>query len=76
MVAWFERYLHRHLDALRLPLWSTPPAADHPGPIIVYSNHPAWWDAALIIVLAGRLYPSRISRAPFDAAMLARYRIF
>ncbi|GJE10683.1 MULTISPECIES: lysophospholipid acyltransferase family protein [Methylobacterium] len=76
MVAWFERYLHRHLDALRLPLWSTPPAADHPGPIVVYSNHPAWWDAALIIVLAGRLYPSRISRAPFDAAMLARYRIF
>jgi hypothetical protein len=76
MVAWFERYLHRHLDALRLPLWSTPPAADHPGPVVVYCNHPAWWDAALIIVLAGRLYPARSSRAPFDAAMLARYRIF
>ncbi|MBE7246653.1 MAG: lysophospholipid acyltransferase family protein [Actinomycetospora chiangmaiensis] len=76
MVAWFERYLHRHLDALRLPLWSTPPSGSHPGPIVVYSNHPAWWDAALIIVLAGRLYPGRTSRAPFDAAMLARYRIF
>ncbi|MFB0489240.1 1-acyl-sn-glycerol-3-phosphate acyltransferase [Methylobacterium sp. OAE515] len=76
MVAWFERYLHRHLDALRLPLWSTPPTADHRGPIVVYCNHPAWWDAALIIVLAGRLYPERASRAPFDAAMLARYRIF
>ncbi|QGY01091.1 glycerol acyltransferase [Methylobacterium mesophilicum SR1.6/6] len=76
MVAWFARYLHRHFDALRLPLWSTLPAADHPGPIVVYSNHPAWWDALLIIVLAGRLYPRRTSRAPFDAAMLARYRIF
>jgi hypothetical protein len=76
MVAWFERYLHRHLDALRLPLWSTPPVAQHPGPIVIYSNHPAWWDAAAIIVLAGRLYPARPSRAPFDAAMLARYRIF
>jgi hypothetical protein len=32
--------------------------------------------AALIVVLAGRLYPERWSRAPFDAAMLARYRIF
>ena len=76
MVAWLERYLHRHLDALRLPLWSVPPAAAYPGPIVVYSNHPAWWDAAVIIVLAGRLYPARTSRAPFDAAMLARYRIF
>ncbi|WP_345822759.1 lysophospholipid acyltransferase family protein [Methylobacterium fujisawaense] len=76
MVAWFERYMHRHLDAVRLPLWSTPPAASHPGAIVVYSNHPAWWDAALIVVLAGRLYPERWSRAPFDAAMLARYRIF
>lgn len=76
MVAWFERYLHRHLDALRLPLWSTLPDRGHPGPIVVYCNHPAWWDAALIIVLAGRLYPERPSRAPFDAAMLARYRIF
>ena len=76
MVAWLERYLHRHLDALRLPHWSVPPASTHPGPIVVYSNHPAWWDAAVIIVLAGRLYPERTSRAPFDAAMLARYRIF
>jgi 1-acyl-sn-glycerol-3-phosphate acyltransferase len=76
MVAWFERYLHRHLDALRLPHWSAPPARGHRGPIVVYCNHPAWWDAALIIVLAGRLYPERESRAPFDAAMLARYRIF
>ena len=76
MVAWFERYLHRHLDALRLPQWSTPPDRGHPGPIVIYCNHPAWWDAAIIIVLAGRLYPERTSRAPFDAAMLARYRIF
>ena len=76
MVAWFTRYLHRHLDALRLPHWSVLPPADHPGPIVVYCNHPSWWDALLIIVLAGRLYPGRTSRAPFDAAMLARYRIF
>ena len=76
MVAWFGRYLHRHLDALRLPLWSSPPARDHRGPLVIYSNHPAWWDAAVILVLAGRLYPERLSRAPFDAATLARYRIF
>ncbi|MDP4002045.1 lysophospholipid acyltransferase family protein [Methylobacterium sp. NEAU K] len=76
MVAWFERYLHRHFDALRLPHWSAQPAQDHPGPLVIYCNHPAWWDAALIIVLAGRLYPERESRAPFDASMLARYQVF
>jgi len=76
MEAWFERYLHRHFDALRLPRWSIPPAQDHPGPLVIYCNHPAWWDAAVIIVLSGRLGPKRENRAPFDAAMLARYRVF
>ena len=76
MVAWFGRYLHRHLDALRLPIWSAPPATAHPGPVVVYCNHPAWWDAAVIILLAGRLYPEREGRAPFDGKTLPRYRIF
>ncbi len=43
---------------------------------MIYCNHPAWWDAAVIILLAGRLFPGRDHRAPFDAAMLAKYRIF
>lgn len=76
MVWWFGHYLNRHLDALRLPLWSAPPATGHPGPIVVYCNHPSWWDALLIVLLADRLFPDREARAPFDAAMLARYRIF
>nr|WP_238247493.1 lysophospholipid acyltransferase family protein [Methylobacterium persicinum] len=76
MGAWFARYLRRHLDGLSLPLWSASPVAGHPGPLVIYSNHPAWWDAATIILLANRLYPGRDHRAPFDAAMLAKYRIF
>lgn len=76
MVAWFDRFLRRHLDGLYLPLWSAPAVSAHPGPVVIYCNHPAWWDAAVIILLAGRLYPGRDHRAPFDAAMLAKYRIF
>lgn len=76
MIAWFERTLARDFDALRLPLWSAPPARDHPGPVVVYCNHPSWWDALVIVVLAARLYPDREPRAPFDARMLARYRVF
>ncbi len=43
---------------------------------MIYCNHPAWWDAAIIILLAQRFFPAAESYAPFDAAMLARYRIF
>lgn len=76
MAGYFERFIRRHLNAVRLPRWGWPAVADHPGPIVVYCNHPAWWDAALVILLADRLFPGREARAPFDAKMLARYRIF
>ncbi len=76
MGLWFARFLRRHLDGLSQPHWSAPPPAGHPGPLVIYCNHPAWWDAAVIILLANRLYPGRDHRAPFDAAMLAKYRIF
>lgn len=76
MVGYFDRFLRRHLDALRVARWGLPPATDAPGPIVVYLNHPAWWDAAVVILLAGRLYPDHESHAPFDAKMLERYGIF
>ncbi|KQP90870.1 glycerol acyltransferase [Methylobacterium sp. Leaf113] len=76
MVGYFDRYLRRHLNALRLARWGVPACADHPGPVVVYCNHPAWWDAAVVILLAGRLFPSRDSYAPFDARMLEKYAVF
>lgn len=76
MVAYFGRFLRRHLNALRLAEWGRPEIADHPGPVVVYLNHPAWWDAAIVILLADRLFPGRISFAPFDAKMLERYGVF
>lgn len=46
-----------------------------PGrPVVVYLNHPAWWDPALIMLLADRLFPARPGFGPIDAASLARYR--
>ncbi|WP_375463819.1 lysophospholipid acyltransferase family protein [uncultured Methylobacterium sp.] len=75
MVGYFDRFLRRHLNALRLARWGLPPAL-RDGPVVVYCNHPAWWDAAVIILLAGRLYPARASHAPFDARMLERYGVF
>ncbi|MEA1833569.1 lysophospholipid acyltransferase family protein [Methylobacterium durans] len=76
MVAYFDRFLRRNLNALRLARWGRPDGLAHPGPIVVYCNHPAWWDAATLILLGARLFPRRIHHAPFDADALKRYGVF
>ncbi|WP_052600721.1 lysophospholipid acyltransferase family protein [Microvirga lotononidis] len=75
MVSTFRRYFTRHMNALRIAQWGMP-AAPQQGPIIVYSNHPAWWDAAVYVLAADRFLPSYESYAPIDAAMLRQYGIF
>lgn len=76
MAAYFARFLRRHMNAVRLARFGQPPRDDVPGPLVVYCNHPSWWDPALLIVLSDRLFPGREMFAPFDAEMLARYKIF
>lgn len=43
-------------------------------PVIVYANHPSWWDPAFFIVLADRFFPGRHAYGPIDADALRRYR--
>lgn len=50
------------------------PAVPTGVPVLVYSNHPSWWDAALLILLATRGFPDRRSFAPMEAAALEKYR--
>lgn len=75
MVSVFRRYFTRHMNALRVPIWGMPPVPLK-GPLIVYSNHPAWWDAAVYILAADHFFPTYESYAPIDAEMLKRYGIF
>jgi len=75
MVSAFRRYFTRHMNALRVAAWGMP-AAIPGGPVIVYSNHPAWWDAAIYILAADRFFAGHESYAPIDAAMLRQYGIF
>jgi 1-acyl-sn-glycerol-3-phosphate acyltransferase len=58
--------------AVRLAKPGVPDVADE-LPLVVYSNHPSWWDAALVPVLLTRLFPLRRSFAPIDAVALRRY---
>lgn len=76
MALWFDRFLRRHLNGLRIARWGLPPAPGHRGPIVAYCNHPSWWDAVTVILLSDRLFPERESFAPFDARMLEKYGVF
>ncbi len=58
--------------AVRLSRSGPAPNATTPH-LVVYCNHPSWWDAAIVAVLIARLFPGRAGYAPIDAAMVAKY---
>ncbi|WP_207476941.1 lysophospholipid acyltransferase family protein [Arenibaculum pallidiluteum] len=66
------RALRRDFHALRMAR-PGPPALATGRPVLVYLNHPSWWDAALLITLALRLFPDRTGFGPIDADALRRY---
>lgn len=67
------RAVRRNFHAVRLaaPGW---PELPPDRPVIVYLNHPSWWDPAFLIVLARTGFAERIGFGPIDETMLARYR--
>ena len=74
MGPWFERFFRRHMGGLRLARWGLPDASA--GPLVVYSNHPGWWDVVVYALLARRLLPGYEGYGPIDAAMLKKYGFF
>src|SRR3954468_17281141 len=73
----YEGYLARHFHAVRLSKGQRPdPVAIRDKPLIVYFNHPSWWDPLLCLQLAARLFPDRTHYGPIDASALGKYRFF
>ncbi len=68
----FTRALRSDFHAVRLSVAGPPPDPATPR-LLVYSNHPSWWDAAIYAVLMARLFPGRPGHAPIDEAMMRRY---
>ena len=81
MWQWFSRYarrfLRKHFHAVRLLQGTERYTAVPDGrPIILWCNHPSWWDPMVGIFLAHHQWPGRSHYWPIDAAMLRKYRFF
>ena len=68
----FERALRGDFNAVRLAAASPPPDAATPR-LVIYTNHPSWWDAAVYCYVCRRLFGSRPIFSPIEASMLRRY---
>jgi len=78
---WFGRYARwyvpRHFHAVRMLRDAPPQHDDADGrPLVVYLNHPSWWDPMTCLILAHHFWPRRRHYAPIDAAALRRYPFF
>ncbi len=75
--AYARLYLRRHFHAVRLLRLYAPPA--DPGqhrPMVIYLNHPGWWDPMVCILAAKKFLPSRTGYGPIAAEALAKYGFF
>jgi 1-acyl-sn-glycerol-3-phosphate acyltransferase len=72
-----ERQVARHFNALRLSKSQRPDSATLRGkPLIIYLNHPSWWDPLICLQLAKELFPGRRHYGPIDAGTASRYELF
>ncbi len=68
----FERAIRRDFNAVRLAAASPPPSAATPR-LVIYTNHPSWWDAATYMYVCRRFFDARPIFSPIEASMLRRY---
>lgn len=70
-------YLRRHFHALRLSRAERPQRAELAGePLVIYLNHPSWWDPLVALFLAGELFGDRRSYGPMEGEAVERYGFF
>jgi len=45
-------------------------------PVVIYVNHPSWWDPLVCLTLQNALFDKRPAYAPIDSQALQQYRFF
>ena len=69
----FAGFARKHLRAVRVARWGLPPADDPARPLVVYANHPSWWDGVAFMLYSSELFPGRRMIIPMEAESLTRY---
>jgi len=74
---WFtQRMIAKQFNAFGVQKELLDTASLHPyTPIIVYANHPSWWDPITAMLIRKAYFPDRVFYAPIDAIALEKYRI-
>ena len=67
-------YFWRHFRAVRIARDGLPIVPDG-RPVIVFANHPSWWDPAFFILLSDTLFRHRLSFGPMDARSIRQYGV-
>lgn len=68
----FSRFFGKHMRAARVARWGMP--GDYGDrPLVVFANHPGWWDGVAFMLLSVGLFPKRRMFIPMDKAALDRY---
>ena len=66
------RAVKRDFRAVRLSKGGPLPARDLPR-LVLYSNHPSWWDATIYVLLGSTHFKGRRMFVPMEKAMVERY---
>lgn len=69
----FDRFCRKHVRAVRLARWGRL-QEEEGAPLVVFANHPSWWDGMAFMVLSTRTLASHRMFVPMDMAALNRYR--
>jgi 1-acyl-sn-glycerol-3-phosphate acyltransferase len=69
---WFRGFFRKHMRALRVAKWGMP-AEYGARPLVVFANHPGWWDGVAFMLLSQALFQPRRMYIPMDKAALDRY---
>jgi 1-acyl-sn-glycerol-3-phosphate acyltransferase len=68
----FSRFFRKHMRAVRVATWGLP--RDYGDrPLVVFANHPGWWDGVAFMLLSQALFVPRRMCIPMDKAALDRY---
>ncbi len=73
---WVRRMFRADFFAVRLARENSSLLADlanHPAPVIGVSNHCAWWDPLVFVLLQRRFMPDRLGTGPVEAEQWRRF---